>query len=69
MSDPKVLVIDVESTCWEEPEKPGKDEISELTIEVLTMHATLHAFSCILWKSSASNQKGRMHDPWNIYEK
>lgn len=28
--DPKVLVIDVESTCWEEPEKPGRDEISEI---------------------------------------
>jgi inhibitor of KinA sporulation pathway (predicted exonuclease) len=33
MSDPYVLVIDVESTCWEEPEKPGRDEISEI-IEV-----------------------------------
>jgi inhibitor of KinA sporulation pathway (predicted exonuclease) len=28
--DPNVLVIDVESTCWEAPEKPGKDEISEI---------------------------------------
>ncbi len=28
--DHNVLVIDVESTCWEEPEKPGKDEISEI---------------------------------------
>lgn len=28
--DPNVLVIDVESTCWEDPEKPGKDEISEI---------------------------------------
>jgi inhibitor of KinA sporulation pathway (predicted exonuclease) len=28
--DPQVLVIDVESTCWETPEKPGKDEISEI---------------------------------------
>jgi inhibitor of KinA sporulation pathway (predicted exonuclease) len=28
--DQNVLVIDVESTCWEEPEKPGKDEISEI---------------------------------------
>lgn len=33
ISDPYVLVIDVESTCWEGPEKPGKDEISEI-IEV-----------------------------------
>src|SRR5271157_5150711 len=28
--DHNVLVIDVESTCWEDPEKPGKDEISEI---------------------------------------
>lgn len=31
--DPKVLVIDVESTCWELPDKPGRDEFSEI-IEV-----------------------------------
>lgn len=28
--DPQVLVIDVESTCWEEPEKPGRNEFSEI---------------------------------------
>lgn len=28
--DHNALIIDVESTCWEEPEKPGKDEISEI---------------------------------------
>lgn len=30
LSDPKVLVIDVESTCWEPPEYQGRDEISEI---------------------------------------
>src|ERR1700722_18362000 len=30
LHDPKVLVIDVESTCWELPDKPGRDEISEV---------------------------------------
>jgi len=29
-TDPSVLIIDVESTCWEEPERMGKDEISEI---------------------------------------
>lgn len=29
-SDPNVLVIDVESTCWEAPEAPGPNEISEI---------------------------------------
>jgi inhibitor of KinA sporulation pathway (predicted exonuclease) len=28
--DPKVLVIDVEATCWEEPERPKFGEISEI---------------------------------------
>ena len=28
--DPNVLVIDVESTCWELPEVQGKNEISEI---------------------------------------
>jgi inhibitor of KinA sporulation pathway (predicted exonuclease) len=28
--DPRVLVIDVESTCWELPEVRGPDEISEI---------------------------------------
>ena len=28
--DHNVLVIDVESTCWEEPEKPGPNEFSEI---------------------------------------
>ncbi len=30
LHDHKVLVIDVESTCWELPEKPGRDEFSEV---------------------------------------
>lgn len=29
-NDPNVLIIDVESTCWEYPEKPGPNEISEI---------------------------------------
>lgn len=28
--DPNVLVVDVESTCWELPEAPGPNEISEI---------------------------------------
>ena len=28
--DHNILVIDVESTCWEKPEKPGKNEFSEI---------------------------------------
>lgn len=31
--DSNVLVIDVESTCWEKPEKPAEGELSEI-IEV-----------------------------------
>lgn len=30
LHDSKVLVIDVESTCWELPEKPGHGEFSEI---------------------------------------
>jgi inhibitor of KinA sporulation pathway (predicted exonuclease) len=30
ITDPNVLVIDVESTCWEAPEQPGPNEFSEI---------------------------------------
>jgi inhibitor of KinA sporulation pathway (predicted exonuclease) len=35
--DPNVLVIDVESTCWEPPETPGYSEIIEIGIAVVNI--------------------------------